>query len=387
MDDFAAILIGGPPHSGKSVLTYSLSQALRQRGVAHYVVRAAPDGEGDWANEAAQRLVRLLRSKGPFTPAFTDFVCASVAGRHLPVLVDAGGRPTTYQERIFACCTHAVLLTPDPASRSRWLSMVARHGLPVVADLTSRLQGDDVVLDRGAVLRGTLTGLERGRDATGPTFEALVERLAALLDYDPAHLYTIHERLCPAEIVIDLDRLAGTFDLQFEGSQAIWEPGQLPRLLDYLPEAAPLGLYGRGPNWLYAAVALLATPAPFYQFDARLGWVRPISLSPGAPRPESPFQVRLEDHTDFVHIEGALPTAHLDYSELDSLTVPRVPANVGIVLSGKLPHWLYTSLGLTYRAAPWIAVYQPQLARAIVVYSAQDRAVGDSIPGIQPEHN
>src|SRR2546421_405985 len=30
-----AILIGGPPHAGKSVLAYSISQALRKRNVDH----------------------------------------------------------------------------------------------------------------------------------------------------------------------------------------------------------------------------------------------------------------------------------------------------------------------------------------------------------------
>ena len=44
MELFPAVMIGGPPHSGKSVLAYSLTQALRARGVAHYVLRAYPDG-------------------------------------------------------------------------------------------------------------------------------------------------------------------------------------------------------------------------------------------------------------------------------------------------------------------------------------------------------
>jgi CRISPR-associated protein Csx3 len=279
-------------------------------------------------------------------------------------------------------------LTPNEAARKRWRALAERYGLPVVADLTSCLDGEDVVLDRGPVLRGTLTGLERGRDATGPTFEALVNRVAAIVHYDPAQLYSIHERLCPAEIVIHLDRLARTFDVRFEGSQAIWEPGHLPRVLDYLPEATPLGLYGRGPNWLYVAVALLATPAPFYQFDPRLGWARSASLSPDLPGPEPSLQFQLEEHAGFVHIEAALPRAYLDYSQLDFLTVPPLAADLGVVLSGKLPHWLYTSLALTYRAAPWIAVYQPQLAHAVVVYSA-DRAcvVGDLISGIQSRLN
>ena len=59
MELFPAVMIGGPPHSGKSVLAYSLSQALRARQVAHYVLRAFPDGEGDWANEADQAMVRF----------------------------------------------------------------------------------------------------------------------------------------------------------------------------------------------------------------------------------------------------------------------------------------------------------------------------------------
>ncbi len=43
-----AILIGGPPKAGKSVLTYNLTQELRRCEIPHYVFRANPDIEGDW---------------------------------------------------------------------------------------------------------------------------------------------------------------------------------------------------------------------------------------------------------------------------------------------------------------------------------------------------
>src|SRR5579884_757693 len=46
-----AVLVGGPPHAGKSVLFYQLTQALRERGIAHFAIRACPDGEGDWFHE------------------------------------------------------------------------------------------------------------------------------------------------------------------------------------------------------------------------------------------------------------------------------------------------------------------------------------------------
>ena len=35
-----AVVIGGPPHSGKSVLAYSLTRALRAPSISHYLLRA-----------------------------------------------------------------------------------------------------------------------------------------------------------------------------------------------------------------------------------------------------------------------------------------------------------------------------------------------------------
>ncbi|MCA9981656.1 MAG: hypothetical protein KDD89_12505, partial [Anaerolineales bacterium] len=81
---FPAILFGGPPHSGKSVLIYSVSQALRTRGVPHYVLRACPDGEGDWANESDQTLVQTIRNKGDFTPQFIAEMANYLQKRQMP---------------------------------------------------------------------------------------------------------------------------------------------------------------------------------------------------------------------------------------------------------------------------------------------------------------
>lgn len=384
MERFPAILIGGPPHSGKSVLTYSLTQALRQRGIGHYVMRAAPDGEGDWSNEAPPALVRLLRVKGHFTQDFAEFVCNSVANRHLPLLVDAGGRPTREQERIFDYCTHAVLLTPDEPSLVHWRTRVERHNLPILAELTSHLQGEDRVSDEGTVLRGIITGLERHEHAAGPTFDVLVDRLSTILYFDPDELYRIHENTCPVELVIHLDRLARTFGVPFAGKKPRWAPQHVLAVLDYLPEAVPLALYGHSPAWIYAAVALLAAPTDFCQFDPRLGWVRAKSLQLASLEPEAALQFQYYEGADYVHLAGFLPLAYVDYSELETLGAPPIPPGSGVILSGKLPQWLYTSLALTYRAAPWIAVYQPQIKQAVIVYSADPgRAVGECIQAVQ----
>ncbi len=382
MELFPAILIGGPPHMGKSVLTYSLTHALRERGIPHYVIRAYPDGEGDWANEADQKLVRRIRVKGQGTPRWVDRICRDIANRHLPLLVDVGGRPTLDQERIFDHCTHAILLTGDDDAHRTWETLLARHGLLPLADLRSELHGQNRLTDTWPTLRGVIAGLERGLTAAGPTFDALVERVARLFAYDPDELRRTHLATAPVEITVDLDRLARTLGVPRSGRKATWEPKHLPSLLDYLPVATPLGLYGRAPNWLYAAVARLTHPAAFYQFDPRLGWITPPALRLDLPPDDAPLQARAIHRADHLHLDFYLPSSYLDYSEAAGLPVPPPPqTDIGIVIGGKIPHWLYTALATAYRSAPWLAVYQPQLARAVIVHStAPSHPVGECIP-------
>ena len=390
MELFPAVLIGGPPNTGKSVLTYNLTQALRERGVQHYVLRAAPDGEGDWTSEAKQSIVRTILIPRTWTLAFVDHVCESLAHRPFPLIVDVGGRPTAWQEAIFDYCTHAVLLTPDESAHATWLGLAKRHNLIPLADLRSELHGVNRVTAARPMLEGTIARLEWGERVGGPTFDALLERIARLFAYDTDELRRSHLISAPVETAIDLDRLARTFGVPFTGDKAVWRPEHLAHFLDYLPQGTGLGLYGRGPNWLYAAAALLAYPEPFYQFDARLGWVRPPALHLGVPPADAPVQAQPQPRSDHTHLAFTITKAYLDYTEAEGLVIPPVPPDQGIVLSGKLPLWLYTALALTYTSCasisfsfPWLAVYQPQLGKGdeAVVVSSRDseRPVGDRV--------
>jgi CRISPR-associated protein Csx3 len=368
MNLLPALVLGGPPHAGKSVLAYSLSRALRARHIQHYVLRAYPDGEGDWANQADQPLVRAIRVRGAGTPEWIARICQDIERRHLPLIVDPGGKPTDWQEAVFDECTHAILLWPDVESRGAWEAMLKRHGLAIVADLRSDLQGVNDLEDNGPILRGTLAGLERGAMAEGSAFEALVERVSGLFSYSSSELRAMHLAQAPVELVIELDRLGRTLDA-LDGAQE-WIPQHLPRVLDYLPPATPLGLYDRGPNWLYAALALYEHPEPLYQFDVRLGWIKPPVLCTGQPTEDAPLQARLYQRSDHVRIELVLCDSYIDYAEADGLCVPPVLPDAGVVLSGKLPLWLWTAAAVAYRSAPWLGIYQPQLHdRAVVVHS------------------
>ncbi len=367
-----AALVGGPPHSGKSVLIYSLSQALRVRGVEHYALRACPDGEGDWSNEAPPKWVRQIRIKGQWTPQWIERISRDIERRHLPLLVDVGGLPTPEQAEMFGRCTHAVLLTPDDASRARWRDLVGQHGLPLLADLHSSLQGQDRLDVQEPHVQGVLAGLERNSQAKGPAFEALVESLAQRFAADGAELRRRHLASAPFEIAVDLDRLARTLGAPFQGARPGWQPSDLPLLLDYLPAATPLAAFGRGSSWVHAALARLAHPARYASFDVRLGWVEAQRLAAGETPPAGPVSWQVQQFAGVMRFTATLPDHYIDISQLGEVAAPLAPAGVGVILSGRLPLWLFTSLAQTYAAASWLAVHQPALGGYVVVHS-QDR--------------
>lgn len=367
MNLFPAILLGGPPHRGKSVLAYSLSRALRERGVHHYVLRAAPDSEGDWANEADASLVRILRVKSAFTPAFVQHVRRSLAQRHLPLLVDVGGLPTPEQEVIFDECTHAILLYADEPELAAWQSLIQRHNLIPVAYLRSALDAPDAITEDGLILRGTIGGLARGATASGAMVQALVERIAGIFAYSTEELLKHNPLDAPPETVRVCDDLATVLDVPHEGKEYRWSPAHLQPLLEFLPAGQPLAIFGRGPVWLYAALAAHAHPAPFWLFDARLGWVTPLNLPTGEMPPAAPLQIEMHTQPDHVRLEFRLRSAHLEYEEARDWRIPFIVPSHGVILSGKLPNWLWTSLTLAYRHLAWVAVYQPPLNDAVVV--------------------
>src|SRR5256886_10074993 len=182
MNLLPAILFGGPPHAGKSVLFYSLAKALRDRGIPHHALRACPDGEGNWFHELDQDKVRLIRVKGEWTPDFVKRICLDLERRHLPLLVDLGGRPTAQEMCLFRNCTHFLLLlrADQEENANIWRHLVKVNGLLPLAELDSQLQGTSHMDDDGPVIKGTLAGLERGSLMHGPLFDALVERIALL---------------------------------------------------------------------------------------------------------------------------------------------------------------------------------------------------------------
>jgi len=385
-----AVLVGGPPHTGKSVLFYRLTQALRAQGVDHYALRACPDGEGNWFHEGNADLVSTLRIKrdGAWPPAFVQSITQALEQRSLPFLVDMGGRPTASDALLLRGCTHSVLLQREdkPAAIQIWQKLVETHNLLPLAQIVSRPMGESVITAHSPILEGVLTRLERstaGTDAgAGLLFDELLALLASLFtSYDLEAWKTRNLQRAPTELTLDVQQELRVFTT----TSTTWEPGMLLPLLKRLPVQTPLSGYGPGPGWLYAALAAYTDPQPFYLFDPKLpfGWIAParVSLNVEAT-PMEAMHVETIPTQEATILKISFPQERLDYLQPDPLTFPSVPTERGLIIDGRVPNWLLTALTRLYKAADvaWIALFYPPLGMAVVIYTrSKSRHLGDLV--------
>jgi CRISPR-associated protein Csx3 len=131
------ILIGGPPNSGKSVLSNALRQSLIRHsgGKQVYLLRANWDGEGNWSHESVDQALmkRLIREHerrihehpdaADLLPAyFNSYARATANVRQVVdgVLVDVGGKTQPEKLPILNHCTHYVIISRDPEQVQGW---------------------------------------------------------------------------------------------------------------------------------------------------------------------------------------------------------------------------------------------------------------------------
>jgi CRISPR-associated protein Csx3 len=389
---FPAVVFGGPPRAGKSTLAVRLGQALGLRGVDHYLLRAHPDGEGSWtyelkrqeqpSPERAAYLRDLVKRDWRPVATFAERMARDVARRQLPLLVDLGGRTLEESRLIAGQCTHAVIVWRETADLAEWRAWVEGQGLLVLAELRSDLAGPQTVDDDGPTLRGALSGLDTRLSSDGACFDALLERLARALACDPDELEQTHFAQTGVDLPLNLTRAIPPLPAHSAWGQP-WRPEELPALLDSLPRGASLGLYGRAPVWLYAALAAFALPEPVEIFDPRLGWAAPPPLGDGAPPPELLRCALAPAGPDRQRLELVIERAHLDLDEAAGVAVPEPPPGQGLVIDGRMPDWLAAALARHYaRRAAWIALYQPPIHAAVVVWSPSGApAVGELVGG------
>ena len=365
---FPAILIAGPPHAGKSVLAYHFSIYLKNIKTPFILLRTTPDGEGDWFLEADRGVGVALRQKGSFTPRLVERAERAIRHRQLPMLVDVGGKPQGDQFRILHACTHVILLYRTQAERQQWQAWLDRTSLIPIAYLQSQLHGQDVVWSQEGVIEGVISGLDRYQPRLGKTFYLVAERIAGIFDYPPQDILARHLNAAPldAEPVV-IDALARSLNVEADHRGYWWHPDQIPSALAWLPQGTPIALYGRGPVWLYAAIAIATLPYEFYLFDARhFGWMRPPRVVRNASRehPDLTFQVEENESGLWLRIRS-----HARFLTPEPILLPPLPSASTLILDGKAPTWIYAALERAL--APhyeYLRVYDPRFEEPVLIH-------------------
>ena len=150
-----AILIGGPPNSGKSVLSNALRLSLSAhlREATLFLHRASWDGEGNWTHETPQvefseALVqtheyRIHENPDTVTliPDFFRYHAAAV--QHLRqvvdcLIVDVGGLPQPEKLPLLQACSHYIVISRLPEAVEPWHRFCQPHLTPL-AVIHSRL--------------------------------------------------------------------------------------------------------------------------------------------------------------------------------------------------------------------------------------------------------
>lgn len=176
------VIVCGPPHSGKSVFLANLMRLLPPD--SFYLAFAAPDGEWHWSNFGDQDLVAAVRQKGKFTENFVGSMVEAIRANEQPlVLVDTGGVRSEANERIFDVCDACIILSSKSDEIVAWREFAAAHNVTVLAELDSVLHGTcELYADRGDhVVRGRISGLERGQTVQSVTLNAVVARLRVVI--------------------------------------------------------------------------------------------------------------------------------------------------------------------------------------------------------------
>lgn len=164
----AAVLIGGPPDSGKSLLCNALRRniAKLQPNCRLFLHRANWDGQGNWAyesrdSELTEKLVLGFDAKLHWHPEALRLVPQyfqeqAKAVQNLCkvrdlVLVDVGGVPQPEKHPVVNACSHYLIISRDPDAIAAWHKLCAPT-LPCLAILHSGSEGEATVFSPSSPL-------------------------------------------------------------------------------------------------------------------------------------------------------------------------------------------------------------------------------------------
>jgi CRISPR-associated protein Csx3 len=189
----AALLIGGPPDSGKSILANLLRRAVSQQfNCRTYLHRANWDGEGNWTHETPDRqqvkqliagydikLHRHPKADRLLPKYFQNHARSTANIRELMdlTIVDVGGVPQLEKLPVIAQCTHYLVISCSFDRVEEWHSF-CQPKLQPIAIIHTQLEAECCILQTHPVLEIAI-GIQQMLQFQLPT--ALLQAVSKIL--------------------------------------------------------------------------------------------------------------------------------------------------------------------------------------------------------------
>lgn len=140
------ISIVGPANSGKSVFIKELRKELNKTLGQKYrkeffIIRACPDGEGDWFGDIDPEEGKQYRHKKIFDDDFVNRIVQDIKKikeSKKYILVDCGGKIDKKNQLIFNESTHAIIVSSDKEKVLEWEGALKASELELTAVIHSK---------------------------------------------------------------------------------------------------------------------------------------------------------------------------------------------------------------------------------------------------------
>ena len=377
------IVIGGPPHSGKSVFLDGLLKNLSFN--THYF-SACPDGEGPWLqHHYTEDEVKKLRRKGQFTKEFVDFASNSVKNFDGQLmLIDIGGRTSEENKLIADGATHAIVLANDPTQFEEWSNFFKNLGVEVLAAIRSDYEGKEdsveIPAENNQVIKGSVHYLERGQHPEErETIKFIAQKISALVeknDEKRAEGKPIDKNVFQVGTLADQFNLKPRYDKDTV-------PDTLKSLQSYLNEKfsdrKDLKIDGRINTYLSVFMGLeLNKNNTKIEFNSPDGYVLLKKLQQDGDGKFLKWEKELSDSFSgekITKINFLLdPSKPLLPKDLEEISIPSINKDDIVSISGKGPHWLRVSVAMGYEAdAKVISTFIPGEGSIIVFSKDQEK--------------
>ena len=184
-----ALMIVGPPDSGKSIFAHALFNALLPDYPDIYLQRAHWDGEGNWILDAGNGLTEAEREefklvyRGTLTPGFFPYHYEAILNLRRQkqlVIVDVGGKVQPEKIPLLEACSHYLVISSNADEVQPWHEFCHDRGnLKLIAVIQSSLPLVEQIEQREPYLILTTAACVNGKPCPVP--KPLLEQVHQLL--------------------------------------------------------------------------------------------------------------------------------------------------------------------------------------------------------------